>query len=319
MTRWLLAFAACLVTSMAMAQQAAWPERPIKIVVPSSAGGGTDVVARVLSEHMSRGLGQQLYVENRAGAGNMIGIEAVARAQPDGYTLLVTASPLTINHLTYKNVQYDAVRDFAPVTLLVTLPNILVANPRVQARTLAELITQAKAKPGDLTYSSAGVGTNPHFAMELLKTMAGIEVRHVPYRGVGPAINAVVAGDVDLSISNMLSGKPQVEAGTLKGFAVTSATRILGLPEVPTMREAGFPTYVASQWYGMLAPAGTPGAILAKVHAEAVKALGSPEVRQRLAADSAEVVGNSPEEFAHFIKEEIERWTAVAKAAGITP
>lgn len=313
-----LSLAACLIASAAMAQQP-WPARPIKIIVPSSAGGGTDVVARVLAEQMSRGLGQQLYVENRAGAGNMIGIEAVARSAPDGYTLLVTASPLTINHLTYKTVQYDAVRDFAPVTLLVTLPNILVAHPRVQAGSLAELVGLAKAKPGDMTYSSAGIGTNPHFAMELLKSMAGIEVRHVPYRGVAPAINAAVAGDVDLSISNMLSGKPQVEAGTLKGLAVTSKGRVGGLPQVPTMAEAGFPTFVASQWYGMLAPAGTPADILAKVHAEAVKGLAAPEVRQRLAADAAEVVGNSPTEFARFIKEEIERWTAVAKAAGISP
>ena len=317
----LLPTAYCLMVlgSLSIHAQSGWPTHPVKLVVPSSAGGGTDAVARVLAEQLSRALGQQFYVENRAGAGNMIGIEAVAKSAPDGYTILVTASPLTINHLTYKNVAYDAVRDFAPISLLVTLPNILVVHPKVPAKTLAELIALAKARPGALNYGSAGVGTNPHFAMELLKSMAGIDMRHVPFRGAGPVINETVAGTVEVSIANMLTGKPQAEAGLLRGLAVTGRARVDGLPDVPTMAEAGFPDYEASQWYGMLAPAGTPADIIGRLHGEVVKGLAAPEVRKRLAIDAADPVGNTPAEFAAFIKDEIKRWTAVAKTAGITP
>ena len=214
---------------------------------------------------------------------------------------------------------YDAVRDFAPISLLVTLPNILVVHPKVPAKTLAELIALAKARPGALNYGSAGVGTNPHFAMELLKSMAGIDMRHVPFRGAGPVINETVAGTVEVSIANMLTGKPQAEAGLLRGLAVTGRARVDGLPDVPTMAEAGFPDYEASQWYGMLAPAGTPADIIGRLHGEVVKGLAAPEVRKRLAIDAADPVGNTPAEFAAFIKDEIKRWTAVAKTAGITP
>ena len=317
--RFALLLIVLVTTARGVSAETTWPAKPVKLVVPSSAGGGTDAVARVLAEQLSRTLGQQFYIENRAGAGNMIGIEAVAKSPPDGYTILVTASPLTINHLTYKNVAYDAERDFAPVSLLVTLPNILVVHPKVPAKTLAELIALAKAKPGVLNYGSAGVGTNPHFAMELLKSMAGIDMRHVPFRGAGPVINETMAGTVEVSIANMLTGKPQAEAGTLRGLAVTSRKRVDGLPDVPTMAEAGFPAYEASQWYGMLAPAGTPSEIIARLHAEVVNALAAPEVRQRLALDAADPVGNTPAEFAAFIRDEIKRWTAVAKTAGITP
>ena len=319
--RCLLPVACCLLTALPQlaAAQPRYPDRAVRIIVPAAAGGGTDVVARILADHASRTFGQQFVVENRGGAGGIIGTDAVAKAQPDGYALLVSASPVAINHLTAKSVPYDVLKDFAPVSLLVTLPNILVVHPSVPARSLAELVALAKAKPGELTYASAGIGTNPHFAMELFKTTAGIDLRHVPYRGVAPAINDTVAGVVHAAISNMLTGKPQAEAGTLRALAVTGRSRVDGLPDVPTMAEAGFPSYEASQWYGMLAPAGTPSEIVGLLHKEAARVLGLEEVRKRLAHDAAEPVASTPSEFAAFLKQDVARWTAVAKAAGIRP
>ena len=204
----LLPLACCLLCAVPVAAQSAWPERLVQIIVPAAAGGGTDTVARIMADHFSRAFGQQFMVENRGGAGGIIGIDAVAKAPPDGYMTLVTGSPITSNHLTSKNVPYDALRDFAPISLLVTLPNILNIHPSVPAKSLAELIALAKSKPGELTYASAGLGTNPHFAMELFKHMASVDLRHVPYRGVAPALNDVVAGSVNATLTNILSGKP---------------------------------------------------------------------------------------------------------------
>jgi len=299
--------------------QTPYPERPGRIVVPAAAGGGTDTVARILADYFSRAFGQQFIVENRGGAGGIIGIDAVAKAPPDGYMLLISGSPITSNHLTSKNIPFNALRDFAPISLLVRLPNILNVHPSVPANTLAELVALAKEKPGTLTYASAGAGTNPHFAMELFKAMAGIQLTHVPYRGVAPALNDVVSGSVNATMTNILSGKPHAQAGTLRGLAVSSKQRIDDLPNVPTFAEAGFPKYEASQWYGLLAPAGTAAPVIARLHAETVKTLGLPEVRKRLEHDAAEPVANSPQEFGAFMKEEVDRWTEVAKFAGIKP
>ena len=301
------------------AAQTSWPVRAVKIVVPAAGGGGTDVVARILSDQFQHTFGQQFFVENRGGAGGIIGADAVARSPADGYTLLVTASPIAINHLTAKNVPYDVLKDFAPITLLVTLPNIIAVHPSVAATSLAELVALAKRRPGELTYASAGIGTNPHFAMELFKSMAGIDIRHVPYRGAAPAVNDTIAGSVHAVVTNMLTGKPQAEAGTLRGLAVTSRTRVEGLPNVETMAEAGFPKYEASQWYGFLAPAGTPMDIVQRLQREAARVLALAEIKMRLAQDAAEPAANTPAEFAAFLREDVERWTAVAKAAGIKP
>ena len=308
----------CLLAGVAQAQSS-YPTRPVKIIVPSAPGGGTDISARVLAQQFSLAMGQQFYVENRPGAGNMIGIEAAARSAPDGYTLLMTASTLTINHLTYKKVLYDALRDFAPVSLVVSLPSVLAVHPSVPARTLIELIAYAKKNPGALTYASAGIGTNPHLSMELLKTMAGIDVRHIPYKGVGPAIQDVVAGQVSLIVAGLLTTRPLTESGKLRGLAVTGATRVEVLPDIPTVSEAGVPNYESLQWYGLLAPAGTPAAIIARLHAETARAVKTSEMKTRLAADGADGVGNTPEEFARHIREEMEKWAAVAKAANIEP
>jgi tripartite-type tricarboxylate transporter receptor subunit TctC len=308
----------CLVASPVHAQSD-YPSKPVKIIVPSAPGGGTDIAARVLAQHLSQSMGQQFFIDNRPGAGNMIGIEAAARSAPDGYTLLMTASTLSINQLTYKKVLYDAVRDFAPISLVVSLPSVLVVHPSVPARSLAELIALAKQKPDQLTYASAGIGTNPHLSMELLKTMTGIEIRHIPYRGVGPALNDLVAGQVGILIAGVLTTKPQVDAGTVRGLAVTGLKRVEGLPDVPTVAEAGVANYEALQWYGLLAPAGTPAPIIARLHAETAKAVRSAEMKERLAADGADPVGNTPAEFAAHIKDEMRKWAEVARAAKIEP
>jgi tripartite-type tricarboxylate transporter receptor subunit TctC len=242
--------ALCMLTCVVQAQSN-YPTRPVKIIVPSAPGGGTDISARVLAQQLSQTLGQQFYVENRPGAGNMIGIEAAARSTPDGHTLLMTASTLTINHLTYKKVLYDALRDFAPISLVVSLPSVLAVHPSVPAKTLAELIAYAKQNPGALTYASAGIGTNPHLSMELLRTMAGIDVRHIPYKGVGPAIQDVVAGQVSLIVAGLLTTKPLIEAGKLRGLAVSGLARVGVLPDIPTVAEAGVANYESLQWYGL--------------------------------------------------------------------
>jgi tripartite-type tricarboxylate transporter receptor subunit TctC len=308
----------CLLASPAAAQSD-YPSKPVKIIVPSAPGGGTDIAARVLAQHLSQAMGQQFFIDNRPGAGNMIGIEAAARSAPDGYTLLMTASTLSINQLTYKKVLYDAVRDFAPISLVVSLPSVLVVHPSVPARSLAELVALAKQKPDQLTYASAGIGTNPHLSMELLKTMTGIEIRHIPYRGVGPALNDLVAGQVGILIAGVLTTKPQVDAGTVRGLAVTGLKRVEALPDVPTVAEAGIANYEALQWYGLLAPAGTPAPIITRLHAETAKAVRSAEMKERLAADGADPVGNTPAEFAAHIKEEMRKWAEVARAAKIEP
>jgi tripartite-type tricarboxylate transporter receptor subunit TctC len=308
-----------LVAASASSAQSDYPSRPVKIIVPSAPGGGTDISARVLAQHLSQAMGQQFFVENRPGAGNMIGIEAAARAAPDGHTLLMTASTLTINHLTYKKVLYDAVRDFAPISLVVSLPSLLVVHPSIPAQTLSELIALAKQKPDQLTYGSAGIGTNPHLAMELFKTMAGIEIRHIPYRGVGPALNDIMAGQVSALLAGLLTTKPQVEAGTLRGLGVSGRQRIEGLPQIPTIAEAGVANYEALQWYGLLAPAGTPAPLIARLSAETAKAVRTKDMRDRLAADGAEPVGNTPAEFAAHIKDEMRKWVEVARVAKIEP
>ncbi len=296
-----------------------WPTRPVRIVVPSPPAGGTDIIARVLAEHFSKAFKQQFFVENRPGAGNMIGIESVARATPDGYTYLLTASTLSLNSVLYKKVSYDPIKDFAPITLAATAPNVLIVNPSVPAKTLQEFIALAKKQPGKLTYGTPGIGTSPHMCMELLKSMAGIDLQHIPYRGTVPALTDVMSGQISAMFSNALSAKPQIEAGKVRALGLTTLKRSGTLPEIAPIAEVGVPGYEATQWYGFLAPAGTPPAILKQVHAEAMKALHSAEMREKLAYDGAEPVGTTPEAFATHIRDELDKWRRVAKAAGIEP
>jgi len=297
--------------------QTDYPIRPVKVIVPSPPGGGTDILARVLAQHLSKALGQPFFVENKAGAGNMIGIEFVAHAPADGYTVLVVPSTLALNSVLYKKVPYDPVRDFAPVTLAATAPNVLVVNPALPAKSLAEFIALAKAKPGALSYGTPGIGTSPHLSMELLKSMAGIDLQHVPYRGTAAAVTDVIGGQIAATFANAFTAKPQVDSGRVRALAVSGPSRIDAFPGVPPVAEAGVPGYEAMQWYGLAVPAGTPAPIIARLHAEAAKALQSDEMKEKLALDGAQPVGSSPAEFAALIRRELEKWTRVVRAAGI--
>jgi tripartite-type tricarboxylate transporter receptor subunit TctC len=306
-----------LVVGSAQAQQ--YPARPVRIVVPSAPGGGTDITARILAPKLSEQLGQQFVVENRAGAGTMIGGEVVARAAPDGYTLLMGISTLAINPATYKKVPYDALRDFAPISHVVSLPNVLVTHPSLPVKTVKELIAFSRARPGELYYASAGVGTSPHLSTELFLLMGGIKMVHVPYKGSGPGIVDIVAGHVSVMTPSILSGLPHIKSGRLRGLGVTSAKRAGGVPDIPTIAEAGLPGYEAVQWFGLLAPAATPREIVSRLHTETVRALQSAEVKNRLSADGADPVGSTPEEFAAFLRSETAKWAKVVKQAGIQP
>jgi tripartite-type tricarboxylate transporter receptor subunit TctC len=308
-----------LVALATTAHAQSWPNRPVRIVVPSPPAGGTDIVARVMAEHFSKAFKQQFFVENRPGAGNMIGIESVARSAPDGYTFLMTASTLALNSVLYKKVSYDPIKDFAPITLAAKAPNVLIANPSVPAKTLVEFIALAKKQPGKLTYGTPGIGTSPHMCMELFKSMAGVDLQHIPYRGTVPALTDVMSGQINAMFSTALSAKPQIGAGKVRAFGVSTATRSGSLPDVPSIAEAGVPGYEAVQWYGFLAPANTPAAVIAQIHAESMKALRSTEMKEKLAHDGAEPAPTSPEEFAAHIRAELDKWRKVAKAAGIQP
>ena len=296
-----------------------YPTRPVRIVVPSSIGGGTDIVARVIAHKLSETMGQQFVVENRPGASTMIGGEVVACAAPDGYTLLMGISTLAINPAMFRKVPYDAQRDFAPITQAVFLPNILIVHPSLPVRTVKELIAFAKARPGALNFASAGTGTNPHLSMELFRVMAGLNMVHVPYKGSAPGVTDLLSGHVSLMTPNILTAMPHVRSGRLRALGVTSARRASGAPDIPTIAEAGLPGYEAVQWYGLLAPRGTSTSIVSRLNAEATRSLRLPEVRQRLAADGAEVVAGSAEEFGVFIRAETAKWAKVVKDAGISP
>jgi tripartite-type tricarboxylate transporter receptor subunit TctC len=287
--------------------------------MPSSPGGGTDITARILAPKLTERLGQQVVVENRAGAGTMIGTEVVAKSPPDGYTLLMGLSTLAINPAMYKKVPYDAVRDFAPISQVISAPNMLVVHPSVPARTVKELIAFGRTRPGQLNYASAGHGTNPHLSMELFLSMTGLKMVHIPYKGLAPGIVDLLAGHVSLATATMLTGLPHVKSGRLRCLGTTGAKRAAVLPDQPTVAEAGVPGYEASQWYGVLAPAQTPKEIVTRLHTEIIRILQAPDMREKLAADGTDPVGNSPDEFARYIKSELTKWARVARDAGIQP
>jgi tripartite-type tricarboxylate transporter receptor subunit TctC len=316
--RWARVFSVAVLLSTQALAQTDYPSRAVRIVVPSPPSGGTDIIGRVLAQHFSKALGQQFVVENKAGAGNMIGIEAVARAAPDGYTLLMVPSTLALNSVLYKKVPYDPIRDFAPVTLAATAPNILIVNTALPAKSLAELIALAKQKPGALSYGTPGVGTSPHMAMELLNSMAGIDIQHVPYKGTAPALTDVMSGQIAAMFANALTARPQIDSGRVRALAVSGPKRIEALPGVPPVADT-VPGYEAMQWYGLVAPAGTPPAIIARLNAEALKALRSDEMKERLALDGAEPVGSTAAEFGALIRSELEKWSRVARSANIEP
>jgi tripartite-type tricarboxylate transporter receptor subunit TctC len=295
-----------------------YPSRPIRIIVPSTAGGSVDTLARTVGSNLSQRWGQQVVVDNRSGAGGVIGGEITAKAPPDGYTLIMaTIAAMATNVSLAKKLPYDPVRDFAPITLVASQQIVLLVNPNVAARTTQELIQLAKAKPGQLTFASAGNGSGGHLSGELLKILAGIDLTHVPYKGIAPAIVDVISGQVTMTFASIISGTPHVKTGRLRALAVTGARRSAALPELPTMMEAGVRGYESSTWYGLLAPKATSRAIVTKLNREVVAIINLPEVKANLLAEGAEPVGNTPEQFGEFIKAEIAKWGKVIRTAGL--
>ena len=299
--------------------QVDYPSRAVRIVVPSPPGGGTDIVGRVLAQHFTKAFGQSFVVENKPGAGNMIGIEAAARSVPDGYTLLMVPATLALNSVLYKKVPYHPIRDFAPITLAATAPLVLIVHPSVPAQSLAEFVAYAKREPGKMSYGTAGIGTAPHLCMELLKSMAGIDLLHIPYKGTAPAAADVISGQIAAMFATALTARPMIDSGRVRALAVSGPQRVQALPNVPPVAEAGVPGYSAIQWYGLLAPAGTPTSVILRLNAEAIRSLRSEEMKERLAADGAEPHGSTPEEFGALIRSELEKWGRVTRAAGIEP
>jgi tripartite-type tricarboxylate transporter receptor subunit TctC len=306
--------------AVAGAQAAAYPEKPVRVIIPSPTGGGTDTSTRILAPKLGEILGQQLVLENRPGASGNIGAEVAARAAPDGYTLLACIASHTSNPAVMRKVSYDLARDFAPIARTVTVPNVLFSHPSLPVKTIKELIAFARARPGELNFASAGLGTNPHLAMELFLNETRLKVTHIPYKGVGPALVDVVAGHVPLMMGNILVASPHLRSGRIRGYGVTSAKRSAAAPELPTIAEAALPGYEADQWYGLLAPAGTPREIVGRLHAAVVQALQDPQVRQRFLNDGAEPSPHrTPEEFGALIVSDMKKWARVVKEAGIRP
>lgn len=307
-----------IATDTAVAQQK-YPTRPIRLVVPSAPGGGTDITARIMAPKLSEYLGQQVVVENRAGAATMIGGEAVVRSIPDGHTLLMGISTLAINPAMYRKVAYDALKDLSTISQVVTLSNVLVTHPSLPAKSVKELVALAKTRPNQINFASAGVGTNPHLTMELFLSMTGIKMTHVPYKGSGQGIIDVLAGQVPVMTPAVPTALAYIKAGRLRALGVSGAKRSNAAPDIPTIAEAGVPGYEATQWFGILAPSGTPRAIVDRLHRETVRALKEPEVRDRLVADGSDPVGSSPEEFAAYLRSETVKWAKVVKDVGIQP
>jgi tripartite-type tricarboxylate transporter receptor subunit TctC len=296
---------------------ASYPNKPIKIIVPFPPGGATDILARAIGAELQKTFNQSVIVENKPGGGGNLGADAVAKSAPDGYTLVMgTVGTHAINMSLYSKMPYDAVKDFDPVVLVAGVPNLLVVHPSVNAKNVKELTALAKAMPGKLNVASSGNGTSIHMAAELYKVMAGVDILHVPYKGSSPAVTDLLGGQVQLMFDNMPSALPHAKAGKLRALAVTSMRRSAAFPDVPTMDEEGLKGFDATSWFGLLAPAGTPKDIVAKLNKAAVASLATAEMKERLAANGADPVGNTPAEFATFIKAENEKWAKIVKASG---
>jgi tripartite-type tricarboxylate transporter receptor subunit TctC len=304
--------------TLAFAQAPAYPSKPVRLVIAFPAGGPADFFGRVISQKLSEALGQQVVVENRSGAAGILATEFVAKAPPDGYTVYLASSGVLALHVSlYEKLPYDIVRDFAPVTLAVTVPELLVVHPSLPTKTAKEFAALAKARPNQLTYASTGAGSMPHLAFESFKIAAGVSILHVPYKGAAPAVTDLLGGHVQASILDVPVLLPHVKAGKFRALAIATAKRAPTLPDVPTMSEAGYPAVNADNWYGVVVAAATPKDVLSKLHGAFVAALQAPETRQRLASQGAEAVSSSPQEFAAYMRNETEKWSKVTKAAGI--
>jgi tripartite-type tricarboxylate transporter receptor subunit TctC len=308
---------ACTCAIVAFAAHAQYPAKPIKIVVPFLPGGTTDILARAVAIELTKALGQAVVVENKAGAGGNIGADSVAKSTADGYTLLMgTVGTHAINVSLYPKMPYDAVKDFAPVSLVAGVPNVLVATPAFAANSVKDLIDMAKKSPDAVTFASSGSGTSIHLSGELFKQLAGVQMTHVPYKGSSAALPDIMSGQVNVMFDNAPTVMPHIRGGKLKALAVTSSKRSPALPNVPTLAEAGLAGYEASSWFGVLAPAGTPKEIIDTLSQTIAKALQTTDMKDRLAGQGAEAVGNTPEQFAAHIKTEIDKWAKVVKASG---
>jgi tripartite-type tricarboxylate transporter receptor subunit TctC len=309
--------AAVIAIAPAAAQGPDYPTKPIRIVVPFPAGGATDLFARAAAQKMTEAWGQSVVVDNRPGAGGNIGTELVAKALPDGYTLeMGTVGTHAINASLYAKMPYDHVKDFAPIILVAGVPNVLVVHPSVPANSVQELIAYLKANPGKVNFASSGSGTSIHLSGELFKVMAGVQMTHIPYKGSAPALQDLLGGQVQLMFDNLPPSLPQIKAGKLRALGVTSTARAPALPEVPTIAESGLPGFDASSWFGLLAPAGTPPAIVAKINAEIAKWLATPEAKEKLLAAGANAAGGTPDDFARHIAAETAKWAKVVKESG---
>jgi len=315
-------FALSTILALATAQGALaqnYPFKPLRLIAPTSPGGGSDIFGRQLAQKLSEALGQQVIVENRAGAGGIIGIDYVAKAAADGYTLLIAPAGLAINPSMYAKLPYDTLRDLAPITQLADAPSVLTVHPSVPATSVKQLIALAKARPGLLTGGTAGIGSAPHLSLELFKSMAKIDVEFAHYKGLGQGMVSLLSGEIALMTPTALTVIQHLRNGKLRALGVTTLKRAAVLPEVPTIAESGLPGYDAPQWYGLLTTAGTPATVIDRLHREASRVLAQPDMKQRLEADGTRVIAGTPAEFARYLKNEIDKWAGVIRSAGIKP
>jgi tripartite-type tricarboxylate transporter receptor subunit TctC len=310
---------AALALSTGFAHAQGWPSKPVRFIVPFPPGGSTDLAARTLADKLTRAFGAQFVVENRAGGGGAIGTTDVARAAPDGYTILFAADPVTTLQLVVKNLQFDVLRDFTAVTQVTTQPLAVAVHASLPIKTLQELVAYAKANPGKLSFAHSGTGTGQHMSGELLKKMAGIDMVHVPYKGGGPAVQDLVGGQVPMGVLGSTPLIPHHKAGRIRIVAFTSKERFAPMPEIPTVHESGFPGFDTGQWLGLLVPRGTQAEVVSRLHGETVKALALSDVKERLAQAALEPVGNTPQQFEAVIRADIERWSKLGRELGLEP
>jgi tripartite-type tricarboxylate transporter receptor subunit TctC len=305
---------------LALPVQAAYPEKPIRWIVPFPPGGAMDAIARSMGEQLARKFNQPVVIENRPGAGGNLGVEAVARAPADGYTMVITSIGMATNKFMYPRLSYDPQKDFAPVSLLAVVPNMLVVNPgKVQARNIRDLLTELRAKPGRYTYASAGNGTSIHLAGELFASMANVDILHVPYKGSGPAVSDLIGGQVDMMFDSLTSARPHIAAGRLVPLGLTTDKRSPSMPDVPTIAEAGLAQYELSPWFGVFMPAGTPREVLIRMHSAMIEVLASPEIKARFVTLGAEAIGSTPEAFTQHLAREMVRWEKLIRERNIRP
>jgi tripartite-type tricarboxylate transporter receptor subunit TctC len=316
MKRVILSLVLAIAPLAAWAQEP-WPTKPLRFILPFPPGGGTDILGRLVAERLSAALGQPVVIENRGGAGGNVGTEAAARSAPDGYTIVLVAPSLAISPTLYSKLNYDAVKDFAPVSLVATVPNVAITQPSLNVGTLQEFAALARTQPGGLNFGSGGSGTSNHLAGELFNIVAGVKLVHVPYKGVNLAMQDVLGGNIHFVVIGIPAAAPHIKAGKLRALAVLAPSRSSALPDVPTAAEAGMPAFEVTTWYGVLAPAGTPRAIVARLNQELVRIMHSAELKAPLAASGTDPLTSTPEEFAAYIKQEIAKWGEVVRKANL--